>query len=85
MNTKKKTKLKKEAREMLTQKPSIDMLEKHNHLMIEKHKDLCEEKKNMINCNLPQNNRYHILHLFTFQTPILYNKTNNFIIFKFNF
>ena len=22
---------------------------------------------------------------FTFQTPILYNKTNNFIIFKFNF
>jgi hypothetical protein len=25
------------------------------------------------------------LHLFSFQTPILYNKTNNFIIFKCNF
>ena len=26
-----------------------------------------------------------LLHLFTFQTQILYNNTNNLIIFKFNF
>ena len=49
------TKLKKEVSELLTQMPPLDMLEKHNHLLIENHKkyieickkrkELCEEKK----------------------------------------